>query len=92
MNLDRLRARWMGVCLCMLSFYVMSLTLLSFSTAWSDAGSTSEIPCVDATIVGHVTSQSYTELPENPGQINMDVLWNLDVTVNKVLKGAVSTR
>lgn len=44
-------------------------------------------PAACTVLVGRVVGMSYTELPSEPGLLNMDVLWRLTIEVRHVLQG-----
>jgi hypothetical protein len=50
------------------------------------------ISCADADVLGRIVDESYTELPETPGRINLAAWWSLRVKFEKVIAGYVPDR
>lgn len=44
-------------------------------------------PATCTTLMGRVLAASYTEVPSEPGLLNMDVLWRINIEVRGVVHG-----
>jgi hypothetical protein len=66
---------------------VLAAILLSCLTTKAATAHPAGAACRQIVLMGRVTHASYVELPDVPGAINLDVLWTLDVSVKRVLRG-----
>ena len=46
-----------------------------------------DVPSGCSVVKGRVESLDWTELPQTPGLINMDVVWRYEISVKRVLSG-----